>query len=66
MQEPSSYECIYCGYEIEGEVDDQGVAMDPVPAIDDDDAWRDIAQHHADDCEWVLTRAHRREPKRGY
>ena len=33
--------------------------IDDVPAIDDDSAWVDIAEHHDRSCEWVLTRAHR-------
>jgi hypothetical protein len=59
-EEPSTFECAYCGDEIEGDVDDQGVCTDPVQAVDDDEAWQEIARHHAEDCDWVLTRAHRR------
>lgn len=43
--------CAYCGHECE-----QG----DVPAASDDAAWQELAKDHAPDCEWVLTRAHRR------
>jgi hypothetical protein len=59
MDEPTYDECAYCGYEIEGEVDYQGVSQEPVPPVRDDEAWQAIAEKHAEDCEWVLTRAHR-------
>jgi hypothetical protein len=58
-EEPSTFECAYCGYAIEGDVDYQGVSQEPVPTVDDDEAWQYIAKQHADDCEWVMTRAHR-------
>ena len=45
-------ECIYCGAEIE--------ENEPVPAVDDDDAWEKLAGQHYGDCEWIETRAHRR------
>lgn len=32
-----------------------------VPAVSDDEAWEDLATQHRDDCEWIATRAHRRE-----
>lgn len=44
-------ECAYCH---------QQVSVG-VPDAHDDDAWVDLALAHRDDCEWVLTRAHRRE-----
>jgi seryl-tRNA synthetase len=42
--------CIYCYVDVP--------AAD-VPAYRDDEAWAEIATHHAADCEWVTTRAHR-------
>jgi hypothetical protein len=52
-------ECVYCGT-IVPEVD--------VPEVDDEEAWEGLACFHAPGCEWVLTRAHRREfdPNRRY
>jgi hypothetical protein len=44
--------CIYC---------DRPVYTETAPAYGDDDTWADIALEHADDCEWVLTRAHQLE-----
>jgi hypothetical protein len=32
-----------------------------VPDSDDPEAWQRLGLHHADGCEWTLTRAHRRE-----
>jgi len=46
-------ECIYCRAEVHD--------PDPVPDVDDDEAWAAIASDHEHDCEWVLTRAHRIE-----
>lgn len=45
-------ECAYCNAEVASE-------FDIVPEIDDDEAWRELAQYHSTQCEWVLTRAHR-------
>jgi hypothetical protein len=45
--------CIYCGAEIENSQE--------VPAVQDDAAWETLARKHAEDCEWIATRAHRRE-----
>jgi hypothetical protein len=46
--------CAYCNMPVR--------PGDSVPKADDD-AWEDIATNagHADDCEWVRTRAHRRD-----
>lgn len=46
-------ECAYCGR--------SHVPPSAVPALDDDDAWADMAREHADYCEWIATRAHRVE-----
>lgn len=43
--------CSYCGL---------NVPNTTAPATDDDRGWSEIAARHAPDCEWVLTRAHRR------
>jgi hypothetical protein len=46
-------ECIYCGREVPGTGEEQ------TPAVDDDDAWAELARYHYPDCEWIATRAHR-------
>lgn len=46
-------ECAYCSEMVS--------ELDSVPPVDDDEAWDVIAKEHDSDCEWVLTRAHRRE-----
>jgi hypothetical protein len=46
-------QCIYCGSEVS---DDS-----QVPAYDDHDAWDTLAVEHDVDCEWIRTRAHRRQ-----
>lgn len=52
-EEPPEYEqCAYCVYEVP--------VWYGVPAVDDDEAWEKLLEHHADDCEWVVTRAHRK------
>lgn len=43
--------CLYC----EQETDDHTL----IPEVGDDEAWGDLAGEHADDCEWLTTRAHR-------
>lgn len=47
------HECAYCNAEIVGDPD-----TTPVPAVDDDEAWEELACQHAADCEWIETRAH--------
>ena len=51
------YTCIYCGETITGS------EQDPVPHDSDDEAWAAIEDkgEHMPGCEWVRTRAHRRE-----
>jgi hypothetical protein len=44
-------ECSYCGYLVP--------VRSTVPDLDDDEMWEQLLDHHGDDCEWVLTRAHR-------
>ena len=46
-------ECVYCGYTIPG--------GETVPSVDDDAAWAKLAAQHSAGCEWVITRAHRRQ-----
>lgn len=43
--------CVYCGRSISDK--------EAVPTEDDDDGWEELAEEHAPDCEWILTRAHR-------
>jgi hypothetical protein len=47
-------ECFYCGMEMVGYGRDA-----PTPSADDDEEWQRLAFFHADDCEWIATRAHR-------
>ncbi|RLC85442.1 MAG: hypothetical protein DRJ03_11700 [Chloroflexi bacterium] len=47
--------CLYCDMWIEKEISDE------VPATDDDEEWAELAKHHEGDCEWVATRAHRKD-----
>jgi hypothetical protein len=47
-------ECAYCGITVPGCPD-----CPNAPPADDDDAWAELAEHHADGCEWIATRAHR-------
>jgi hypothetical protein len=54
-EEAAGVECIYCWA--------LGTTQ-AVPDVDDDDSWDELAKEHGDDCEWVLTRAHRREVAR--
>jgi len=54
-QEESLYEeCAYCGKEIPAHKLE-------VPAEDDEEAWEALAKYHRDWCEWITTRAHRRD-----
>ena len=46
--------CVYCHA--------NGLLDEPVPAEDDDAAWERMATEHQPGCEWIATRAHRREP----
>lgn len=55
MLDEQSVECLYCGQMVK--LEDSG----EVPAQSDDEAWERIAANHAPDCEWVTSRAHRRE-----
>ena len=52
-REDMTTECAYCGHDVPGN------GEEPTPAVDDDDTWANLANHHADDCEWIATRAHR-------
>lgn len=47
--------CAYCEREQEVEGDEDTY----VPSVDDDEAWEELAESHAADCEWIKTRAHR-------
>ena len=51
--ENETAECIYCG----AQVPDRGDG--PPPAVGNDHAWRELRGEHAEDCEWIETRAHR-------
>lgn len=45
--------CAYCTSTVLTDQDN------PVPAVDDDDAWAGLIGDHDDDCPWIATRAHR-------
>lgn len=47
-------ECLYCGADTK--------ERDPVPSVGDDEAWGRLAAEHRAGCEWIQTRAHRRDP----
>jgi hypothetical protein len=55
-QKPANH-CLYCDALLPYPEDDQP----PVPAIDDDQGWRAEAQNHIRGCEWIRTRAHRKD-----
>jgi hypothetical protein len=42
--------CIYCNRDV----------REIVPPLGDDAAWAALATEHAEGCEWITTRAHRR------
>jgi len=46
----ATHECAYCNAD---------VAEAPVPPASDDAGWSALASTHAEDCEWIATRAHR-------
>lgn len=46
--------CAYCDRMVEAHRDDS------VADVGDDAEWARLAKDHADDCEWITTRAHRR------
>lgn len=53
---PAPTECAYCARLVRDRGDE------PPPAVDDDPAWLEVAcDGHALDCEWMVTRAHRRD-----
>lgn len=43
--------CAYCGCDIAEE-------NNTAPKAWDDDAWEKLSKEHADDCDWINTRAH--------
>jgi hypothetical protein len=49
-------ECAYCMRNVTAPKSEDEQA----PALTDDAAWAKIAKEHANNCEWVQTRAHRR------
>jgi hypothetical protein len=46
-------ECAYCSRE--------HALPESLPDADDGKAWSELAVEHDDDCEWIATRAHRRD-----
>lgn len=53
--------CVYCGtYVLVIDQDPRfSEPCDIVPAVDDDEAWKERSLWHLPDCEWIETRAHR-------
>jgi hypothetical protein len=54
---PAVVECAYCARDV------ADFTHEPPPAPSADDAWAELAKWHAPDCEWIATRARRREAK---
>ena len=66
-------ECVYCGVEQDcvdscraltprtGSADPLAHDLGAVPAVDDDAAWAALEIQHGKNCEWIATRAHRRD-----
>ena len=48
--------CIYCGRT-------SALMREDAPNEHDDDAWATESGSHAPKCEWILTRAHRIDPR---
>jgi hypothetical protein len=48
-------ECIYCRCDV---TQHENPHFSDPPDTLDDDGWSRESEEHADDCEWVLTRAH--------
>ena len=55
-EENETIECHYCGYD--------APEIDAVPDVNDDEAWLALEADHDPDCEWICTRAHRRDFRR--
>lgn len=53
LLEPKHDQCQYCGVDVPSD--------EEVPDEDDDEAWAAEAKKHASWCEWVTSRAHRRQ-----
>lgn len=49
-------ECAYCQRMVSAAAHEHNQA----PSADDDTAWDELAAEHAEGCEWIATRAHRR------
>lgn len=58
--------CAYCGEVIDRDKNPYlpGDTNAQVPRSDENDWWHEEAKLHIYGCEWVLTRAHRIDPKR--
>jgi hypothetical protein len=54
-------ECAYCQYLVE---DNPEAVKDTVPPTDDEEGWKHLADEHAENCEWILTRAHQLDQPR--
>lgn len=53
--------CAYCGSDVEilhQDPNHMGEPCEVIPPADDDSAWAELAEQHADGCEWIATRAH--------
>jgi ferredoxin len=44
--------CAYCHADVTADNEQ------PPPPVDDDRAWSELANEHAESCEWIATRAH--------
>jgi len=43
--------CYYCARDV--------TESDSVPGVNDYESWEELSRYHAEDCEWIRTRAHR-------
>jgi hypothetical protein len=55
-------DCVYCGAKVPILEQDERFSepCEVIPDVDDDEQWGELAVYHADDCEWIRTRAHQR------
>ena len=50
------YECLGCGSMIDNDI----CPEDLVPDVSFPDTWAEIAKHHGNNCEWIVSRAYQR------
>lgn len=55
LKEHRILECAYCASEVPLSEESE------IPEVNDDERWDQVAEHHREDCDWIKTRAHRRD-----